>query len=93
VSGEPRITRVPGALFESVGDDTVVLDPGTGTYTRLNATGSLLWELLAEPVTVAALGDRLAREHDMPADAARRDVDRFVIALRERGLLHASVPG
>ncbi len=89
MSDDPTIARLPGALAEPVGDDTVVLDPATGTYTRLNATGSLLWECLAEPATVAALGDRLAREHGIPDDVARRDADRFVGALRERGLLQA----
>jgi hypothetical protein len=92
VTDEPTIARLPGALTESVGDDAVVLDPLTGTYTRLNATGSLLWNLLAEPATVGALGARLARDHGLAEDVALRDADRFVSALRERGLLEAASP-
>jgi PqqD family protein of HPr-rel-A system len=81
------LRRAPGLLFERVGDDTAVLDPATGDYTRLNATGSALWELLATPATAADLADRLAREFGLDRATAREDADRFVGMLRERGLL------
>jgi hypothetical protein len=83
------IKRAADVLFERVGDDTAVLDLATGTYTRLNSTGSALWERLADPTTVADLGAHLAREFDLAPAVARADADRFVVMLRERGLLEA----
>lgn len=83
------LTRSPGALYERVGDDTAVLDPVTGEYTRLNSTGSALWDVLATPTTAAELGDHLAREFGLDAATAREDVDRFLDMLRERGLLES----
>ena len=74
-------------LFERVGDDTVVLDPATGLYTRLNSTGSELWELLATPTSAHELAGHLTREFGVDPARAREDVDRFAASLRERALL------
>ncbi len=81
------LKRAPGVLFERVGDETAVMDPASGAYTRLNSTGSSLWELLAAPTTAAELGQHLARVFDLDPARAREDADRFVASLRERGLL------
>jgi hypothetical protein len=82
-----RVSRAPDVLFERVGDDTVLLDPASSLYTRLNATGTALWELLATPATAAELGDHLARTFDLEAATALADAERFLDSLRERGLI------
>jgi hypothetical protein len=84
-----KVVRPPDVLFERVGEDTAVLDPATGRYTRLNGSASLLWELLASPTTAEALAARLVREFGIDAAAARRDVDRFLEMLRRRDLIVA----
>jgi hypothetical protein len=84
------LKRAPNVLFERVGSDTAVLEPATGLYTRLNSTGSVLWDLLDTPSTAAALADHLAREFGLDPGRAREDVDRFAASLRDRGLLESS---
>jgi hypothetical protein len=84
---EQAIARAPEVLSERVGDDTAVLDPATGRYTRLNRSGSLLWEMIGSPMTAAKLADRLVREYGIEPAAARRDVESFVASLREQGLV------
>jgi hypothetical protein len=89
MSDEAKIARGRELLFERVGDDTAVLDLASGEYTRLNATGTLLWDALSEPTTAAALEQRLVGAFGIDRETARRDVGSFVASLRERGLLTA----
>ncbi len=58
----------PAQVSCDLGGETAILQLTTGTYYNLNATGSRVWALLAEPTTVAELRDRLARELEVPRD-------------------------
>jgi hypothetical protein len=86
---EPKVVRPPHVLFERVDQDTAVLDPDSGRYTRLNGSATLLWELLASPTTAGALAARLVQEYGIDEAAARRDVDSFLEMLRQRDLVVA----
>jgi hypothetical protein len=81
------LRRAPGAVYEQLGDATLVLDAEHGTYVRLNGTGAFLWEALAEPVEEAALARALADRHGIDEARAGADVGAFVARLRERGLV------
>jgi hypothetical protein len=83
------IARASGVLSERVGDETAVLDPASGRYTRLNGSGTFLWETLEEPTETVALVDRLVDRYGIDLAAARHDVARFIEMLRERGLIVA----
>jgi len=74
---------ITGRLFE----ETVILDPQTDRYVRLNRTGTRLWEELERPATVAALAARLEREFGLDPERARADVVAFLRDLRERRLI------
>ena len=91
--GEQAVARARDVLHALVEQETVVLDPATGGYTRLNATGTFLWELLSEPTTRAALEERLVRAYGVDPATAGRDVDAFLRMLGERGLLAAEHAG
>src|SRR6476659_4127069 len=65
------LRRAPGAVYEQLGDATLVLDAEHGTYVRLNGTGAFLWEALAEPVEEAALVRALSERHGIDETRAR----------------------
>ncbi len=81
------IARREDVLAERVLDETVLLDPGSGTYVRLNGTGTVLWEALERPATLDALADRLAAHYDLDPGRAREDAARFVDALAQRDVV------
>jgi hypothetical protein len=90
--------RVPGAgsgllrpsrdVLSAEQDGTVVLlDLRRGVYFGLDDVGTFIWHHIetgaSEEQVVAALG----HEYDASADALRCDVDEFVVALQDRGLV------
>ena len=85
--GQSTIVQASGVLSERVGQDTALLDPASGEFTRLNATGSLLWEMLDSPTTTDALEQELVRVYSLAPAKAREDIERFVASLRDRNLL------
>ena len=82
---QTRIARKDGLIVESISGDTVMLDPEGDRYLRLNKTGGMLWETLAESRTIAELGAQLAESAGIAPDRADDDAIAFVRALLEAG--------
>ena len=56
-----------------------------------NGTGSLIWKLLESPRTVAELAVAVAREYEVDAAQAERDVTDFVGEMQGVGLVEVPV--
>ena len=80
-----RIARSEGLVAEPMDGGVVMLDPKTDRYLRLNTTGKLIWERLAEPATVAELAQALGEQTGVEADRAEADATSFVEGLIELG--------
>ena len=83
----PTVSRDEGVLAQRVLADTLLLDPATGSYTRLNESGALLWDALARPASVDELAARLAERYGLEAQRATADAERFVASLADRGMV------
>ncbi len=70
-AGEPRLRlRDGGVEWKALEDETIVLDLQGSRYFAINATGTLLWPLLADGATRAQLIEALTgRWGVLPADA------------------------
>ena len=51
----------------------------------LNATGSVIWDLLAEETDLDALTEALAARYDVDKETAARDAEEFLSVLRGVG--------
>jgi hypothetical protein len=72
------------------GADTVLIDVERGAYHTLNEVGTRVWELLATPITITAIGRQLCNEYDssdVGAEQINRDVGTLVHQLSSQGLL------
>lgn len=85
-----RVARREQVIAERLLDETVILDPESGTYLRLNSSGSWVWEQLGEPRTVAQLATTLVERFSLQPARAHADVGAFVRALEARGLADLS---
>lgn len=54
---------------------------------KLNDTAAFLWQQMQKECTPQQLVDSLTREYNVTQDVAAYDVDAFVAALREAGVL------
>jgi coenzyme PQQ synthesis protein D (PqqD) len=59
----------------------------------LNAVASRIWELLGSPTTASRIAATVAAEFAVSPDTAAADVDEFLDALGERGLIQSAGQG
>jgi hypothetical protein len=73
--------------WQIAGDDVVVLDLAGSVYLKLNGSGRVLWEHLADPTTKRELVAALVDAYAIDEALASTDVEAFLADLRGRGLL------
>jgi hypothetical protein len=79
--------RQQDLTWHVAGEDIVVLDLEGSVYLKVNGTGRVLWELLAEPRTEAELAGALVDRYGIEQALAVADVASFVADLRQRGIV------
>jgi hypothetical protein len=79
--------RRDGLTWHVAGDEVVVLDLGGSVYLKLNGSGRVLWERLAESCTEDDLVAALVTTYEIERPRAESDVASFVADLRERQLI------
>jgi RPA family protein len=82
--------RDPGLPFQTLEEETIVVDPKTREVHLLNDTAARVWELLAAARSVDELTATLGEEYDAPADELRAGVEELLRGLGDKGLLAAS---
>lgn len=73
--------------WREIDSEVIAVDLVGSTYLSTNESGMYLWRRLAEGASREELADELAARFSIGAERARGDVDAFLAALAERGLL------
>lgn len=81
------LSRREGLMTADMNGSAVMMDIMTGKYYNMGQVGGRIWEILEEPMTVAALVKKLTDEYDVSAAQCRTDIAPFLNTLLERGLL------
>ncbi|WP_420237171.1 PqqD family protein [Telmatobacter bradus] len=68
-------------------DGAVILNSAAGTITTLNSTGAFVWQALERGENQDAIVADLARETGEQVDTLKRDVQKFIDALKNQHLL------
>lgn len=75
------------AAVSRIGEETVLLHLGTGTYFGLDPVGSRVWRGLEDARSVAEICADIAAEFGEPVDRVSDDVDVFLRTLSEYCLI------
>ena len=75
------------AIANPVGDETVILHLGNGTYYGLDTIGSLLWEGLKEGKRPAEVSATILTQFDVDKATLDADLTRFLSELAEHDLV------
>lgn len=86
-TGVEAFTRSGQVSAVRHGDRLVLMDLDAERFYSLDQVAGRLWELLAEPATVAQLADRLAEEFDAPVETIRADVAECLAGMARDGLV------
>ena len=81
------LRRREGLMTANMNGSAVMMDIETGKYYNLGEIGGRIWELLEEPMTVAALVRKLTAEYDVSVAQCRADILPFLGKLLERRLV------
>ena len=87
VSKVSTVRAVRDVLSCDLGDEAVILHPGSGTYYGLNPVGAAVWSLIQQPRSVPELLDHLLQEFDVEAGQCERDLLRVLQDMASAGLI------
>ena len=87
LSGSTVVVRNPEPLSAEAGEEIVIFSIEQGSYHAFGTTGSRIWELLEEPITIATLCGRLGSEYDVDEQRCLREVSSFLEDLRQAKLI------
>jgi Coenzyme PQQ synthesis protein D (PqqD) len=77
----------PHVTWRDLDGEIVLLENSTWRYLGVNASGTLLWQALADGTSREDLVSQLVAEYDLDTATAGSDVDAFVASLAQNGLL------
>ncbi|MEQ8716325.1 MAG: PqqD family protein [Acidimicrobiales bacterium] len=81
------LERVEGRHDARIDDETVIYDVASGRVSSLNPTGTMLWEMLAEPRTLDELSAALKVRFGIDQARADSDVCAYATGLHDRNLI------
>lgn len=82
-----KIAISPDVVARQVGDETVILHLGSGTYFGLDSAGARMWQLMGEGKSLTEICDVMLDEYDVSREQLERDVTGFVEDLLAQGLI------
>jgi Coenzyme PQQ synthesis protein D (PqqD) len=77
----------PDVLSKRLGQDTVLVHIATNRIFELNETGTRVWELLGQGLTIDRITHHLIEEFNVEATQAAGEVKELIVQLRAEGLL------
>ncbi len=78
------------AVANQVGDETVILHMGNGTYYGLDTIGTTLWEGIKSGKTPSEVCDQIIAEYDVERQKVEADLRHFLGELAEHELVSNS---
>ncbi len=85
--GDALLVRADHAITADLDANGMILDPEAGQFIELNPVAFRMWEMIAAPISIAELCERLVAEYAVAPDMCRAEVDRWLADMRARGLV------
>lgn len=84
-----RIRKHPNVVSRTLGGDggAVLLRLDTSAYHGVNLTGAAIWDLVRDGITLEELTRAVGEAFEAPPPGLSEEIEGFVAALVERGLL------
>lgn len=91
LAGSDILVRNDAELLTTLVDGELIgMSVERGACYGLNGVGTRIWELLAEPRSIANLCEQLTSEYQVDADQCMREVLDLVEEMRAEGLVNVS---
>ena len=87
-----RVVACEEVISTDLDGEAVLMHVSKGLYFGLNAVGSVVWDLIRNPVSVNHLCDTVAGQFEVSREVVDRDVVALLEQLRENGLARVVDP-
>jgi hypothetical protein len=81
------IARNAEIVTADMDGETVMMSVETGKYYNLGKTGSVIWSLLGEPLSVEALVGKLLDKYDVAREQCEKEALAFLAETYREGLI------
>ena len=87
ISWDSLVCQVEDIVASDIDGETVMISVENGKYYGLDAIGSNVWKMIAEPVRVSNLIDALVEKYEVDRKTCQNDVVAFLNTLNDDGIL------
>lgn len=87
ITADTVVRRASDLSFSSADEKTILLNMAKNRFHGMNKVGSRIWELLAAPLQVSELCDRLQTEFEVAPEECLADVVSFLASMQADGLI------
>ena len=84
------IRRNPGAISSDLDGEVVILDMESGKYHGLDTTGTKIWELLENQISLNEIVLQLMTKYSVEREQCTTDVKEFIYQMMDSGLVEAA---
>jgi len=81
------LTKSPDAAYRTYDGQATIVLPSRAQVSVLNEIGSAVWERIDGRRTLAEILDGIVDEYDITREQALGDLEQFVSALRDQGMV------
>jgi hypothetical protein len=74
-------------IFETIEDNTLIINLEVGHYFNLNSTGSAIWKLLILGTPSSLISEELSARYNIDASQTNNDLSQFIDNLKMEGIL------
>ncbi len=82
------VVRSDDFITSTVDDELVMMSLEKGIYYGLDAIGSLIWEHIAEPISISALCQKLTDQYEVDSAQCQEDVLAFLNEMLNENMIH-----
>lgn len=90
LSAASVVVRNPGTMTDEVDGEVLAMNVDNGAFYGLNAVGSHVWNLIAEPRAVGDICDQLTAAYDVERSVCELEVLGLLETLREEHLIQVA---
>ncbi|HEX3012545.1 MAG TPA: lasso peptide biosynthesis PqqD family chaperone [Syntrophomonadaceae bacterium] len=87
INTDTVISKTEGVVLAELDGKVVMMSIENGQYYGLDEVGSIIWDMMSEPVQVKNVIDRLMQEYEVTREECEKDVMAFLEKLYEKKLI------
>ncbi len=87
LTNETILQRNPEIISSKIDDEVVMMSIEEGKYFGLDPIGSIIWELLEQPQSLADIIPQLQKDFDVEEDQCQEDCSKFILDMLNKNTL------